>query len=91
MADHGDNYERMMGSDPNDPDKKVEIGKLGPECGHHCGVITVGQAGNHEAHCSCHECHGNHASKVHINPIHYNEVPAQFTNRPNGVNPRGIR
>lgn len=51
MPDHGDNYTRLK------DDKGEEIGKLGPECGHHCGVISVGNAGQHVAHCPCKDCH----------------------------------
>lgn len=52
MADHGDHYTRAVAPDGS------EIGELGPECGHHCGVITVGGRDHHIGHCSCDECHG---------------------------------
>lgn len=51
MADHGDNYKRMKAEDGS------EIGSLSPECGHHCGVITVGHSDRHAGHCPCQECH----------------------------------
>lgn len=34
---------------------------LTDECGHHCGIIMTGKA-QHEAHCSCNECHGRSPS-----------------------------
>lgn len=52
MADHGENYVRLLGKD------KEEIGVLNAECGHHCGAITVGNATPHIRHCGCAECHG---------------------------------
>lgn len=51
MAEHGDNYKRMKADDGS------EIGKLGPHCGHHCGIITVGGNDQHIGHCPCEECH----------------------------------
>lgn len=51
MAKHGKNYTRAVS------DTGEEIGALGRDCGHHCGVLLVGHAGQHEAHCSCKECH----------------------------------
>lgn len=30
---------------------------LTDECGHHCGVITVGHGVQHIGHCHCPECH----------------------------------
>ncbi len=52
MADHGNNYVRAV-ADNGDG----EIGALPPECGHHCGVLTVGNAKQLERHCACKECH----------------------------------
>lgn len=51
MADHGENYKRIKAEDGS------EIGSLGPACGHHCGVITVGHDDRHSGHCACPECH----------------------------------
>jgi hypothetical protein len=35
--------------------EKDEFRDLTEECGHHCGKVTVGQAGKHVAHCNgCH-------------------------------------
>lgn len=79
MADMGDNYKREMGEDENG--EPVEIGRLGPECGRHCGVITVGASTPHEAHCDCNLCHGHTVS----------EISSRFTSQQNGVDPRGIR
>ncbi len=53
MADHGNNYKRMTGEEGE------EIGSLSPQCGHHCGTITVGGKDTHTGHCSCPECHDN--------------------------------
>lgn len=74
MADHGENYKRMTDAEGN------EIGQLGPECGHHCGVITVGHDTGHVGHCGCLECHADDIS----------ELPRSFTNESGGVDPRGI-
>lgn len=52
MAEHGDNYTRLLN------DKGEEVGVLSPECGHHCGVKTVGHAHQMVRHCPCGECHG---------------------------------
>ena len=60
MADHGKNYTRMTGEDGK------ELGSLGPECGHHCGVITVGHSDQHKGHCGCPECHDTDSIKSHI-------------------------
>lgn len=51
MADHGDNYVRLMG------DECEEIGVLGPDCGHHCGALIVGHARQMIRHCDCRQCH----------------------------------
>ena len=75
MADHGTNYKRMTGP------KGEEIGTLGPECGHHCGVLTSGGTNKHVGHCPKNCCHGT--------PM--NEVDPQFTMQSGGVDPRGIR
>lgn len=45
-------YKRMRG------EHGEEIGVLGVDCGSHCGVITVGNAKQHVAHCACKDCHG---------------------------------
>lgn len=74
MTDHGDNYKRMT-----DDDGK-EVGQLGPKCGHHCGVLTVGAAHSHLRHCKCAECHNE------FQP----DLPTNFTSELGGVNPRGI-
>lgn len=52
MAEHGANYIRAV-----DPVTKEEVGQLGTDCGHHCGVITVGGSKQHIGHCNCGECH----------------------------------
>lgn len=52
MADHGPDYVRTV-----DPKTGSEIGKLGTDCGHHCGVVTVGGSHAHVGHCNCSECH----------------------------------
>ena len=72
MADHGDNYTR---------DEKSK-GKLGQECGHHCGVITTG-AHAHEGHCSCKECHNTA-------PI-TSDLPSEFTMGQGGMDLRSIK
>lgn len=71
VADHGDNYTR---------DEKSK-GSLGPECGHHCGVITTGSHA-HKGHCGCPECHNTNVVK--------GELPTQFTSQSGGIDPRGI-
>lgn len=38
---------------PEPNDKRL----LTVECGHHCGVITVGGSHRHIGHCPCVECH----------------------------------
>lgn len=58
MPDHGENYQRMKGPDGE------EIGSLGPECGHHCLVQTVGNAQQMIRHCHCPECHGDQTEAV---------------------------
>lgn len=77
MTRHGDNYKRMMGKN------NTEIGELGPECGHHCGVITVGHHDKHVGHCDCPECHGE------IRASDY-EVPTNLTVDRSGIDPRSI-
>lgn len=76
MPDHGENYERMRGAEGE------EIGSLGPDCGHHCGVITVGVSHKMERHCPCRECHADDSVVA--------EVPTQFTMGQGGMDPRGI-
>lgn len=61
MADHGKNYERMMGR--TEDDQVVEVGVLSPECGHHCGVIMTGLV-QKKAHCNCPECHNPEPNTV---------------------------
>lgn len=76
MAEHGDNYKRMKADDG------TEIGTLGADCGHHCGVLTSGRTNRHVGHCPCSDCHGDAGG--------INEVSSQFTSETGGVNPRGI-
>ena len=63
VAQHGENYKRMMGKDGE------EIGDLGIECGHHCGVQTSeGAKVTHKiiGHCDCLECHGDPSVKAEV-------------------------
>jgi len=62
-------------------EKPDDTGVLGPDCGHHCGVITVGLTDQHIAHCNCEECHGEPKA----------ELPLDFTLGADSVDPRGIR
>lgn len=74
MAEHGKNYKRMTADDGS------EVGSLGKDCGHHCGVITTGGTNKHTGHCNCRECHGP-------SPV---EIDAIFTSETGGIDPRGI-
>jgi len=79
MADHGKNYIRTVSENGDG-----EVGRLGPECGHHCGVITVGHSDEHVGHCHCKECHGD------VSAIMQQMIPSNFTSDTGGVNPNGI-
>jgi hypothetical protein len=78
MADHGDNYKRITGKEGE------EIGELGVECGHHCGVQPTAPGHTHTRHCGCVECHDDNSV--------FSEMPTILTSpdAKAGVDPRGI-
>lgn len=73
MADHEQPHRK----------KPEDSGVLGPDCGHHCGVITTGLTDQKQAHCPCPECHSETAI--------LREVPTEFTMSTEQINPNGIR
>lgn len=44
------------------PETDEEIGRLGYQCGSHCGVVTVGHATEKIGHCPCSECHNGRSA-----------------------------
>lgn len=71
MAQHDEPYEKAP----------ENTGKLGADCGHHCGVITVGGNDQHVGHCNCPECHGD---------PRFDNTLSQLSGEKGGVDPRGI-
>lgn len=75
MADHEEPYKKYEG----------EGGRLMPDCGHHCGIVQVGHASTHEAHCYCAECHGPKKVVTKYDP----DISALSMNG-DGIDPGGI-
>jgi hypothetical protein len=58
MAQHEEPYYK------HSPKEGEPKGELGPDCGHHCGVVTVGRAHQIKRHCPCGECHNGEQPAV---------------------------
>lgn len=65
--------------------KKDDQGVLGFDCGHHCGVQTVGNAHQMVRHCYCEECHGPKKVFPRFDP----DISALSVNT-DGIHPGGI-